>query len=117
MGDRQVLFRERPISADSANRIGILLDSVDRILKREQEEAQAKADRNGERICAFPGLPEDLRWRVMVLGASVEDCNFWVRREDQDGGQWHLVTEIETGVTVGGVTEREALDNYFKGEF
>jgi hypothetical protein len=91
--NRHVLFQERPISADSANRIGILLDSIDRILKREQEEAQAKANREGERIAAFPGLPPELRWRVMVLGASVEDLNFWIRRDDQDGGQWYTLTE------------------------
>jgi hypothetical protein len=112
--NRHVLFQERPISADSANRIGILLDSIDRILKREQEEAQAKANREGERIAAFPGLPPELRWRVMVLGASVEDLNFWIRRDDQDGGRWYTLTEIETGCSVGGVDAREACENYFR---
>jgi len=106
-------MQERPISDDATYKIGVLLDSIERVLKKEQEQAQATADAKGERIIAFPGLPADLRWRVMVLGASVEDNNFWVRREDVDGARNYKLTEIETGVEVDGVEAREACENYF----
>lgn len=115
MADRHVLMQERPISDDAANRIGMLLDSIERILEREQKEAQRIADRDGEVIAAFPGLPPELRWRVMVLGSSVEDINLWIRRDDQDGGQWYTLTEIETGCDAGGVEPLEACERYFRG--
>lgn len=120
MPDRHYVMQEREISADAANRIGLLLDSIERILKREQEAAQAKVDRDderttrGERVAAFPALPPELRWRVMVLGCSVEDMNFWVRRDpDEPGCEWYVATEIETGCDANGVSPRDALDNYF----
>jgi hypothetical protein len=117
MPDRMVVFQERDISADAANRIGILLDSIDRILAKERDRIKAEATaKERDQHAFFAGLPEGLRWRIMVLGCSVEDMNFWVRRKDEDGGRWHLCTEIETGMTVGGVDAREAVDNYFKGD-
>ena len=122
MSDHIATMYEREISADAANRIGILLDPIDRILKREVEAAQAKIDRDDERdqrgyrVIAFPGLPSELRWRVMVLGSSVQDMNFWVRRDPAEPGcQWYIATEIETGTDAHGVSAREALDNYFSG--
>jgi hypothetical protein len=120
MSDR--IMQEREISADAANRIGILLDSIERVLTREQEAAQARVDHaderdsQGYRIMAFPGLPSALRWRVMVLGSSVEDMNFWVRHDpDEPDVKWFIATEIETGTHAHGVSAREALDNYFSG--
>lgn len=110
------LMQERAISDDAARRVGVLLDSIERILATEQQAAQREADRKGERAAAFPGLPPELRWRAMVLGSSVEDINFWIRRDDQDGGQWYTLTEIETGVTVGGVEPREACERYFSDD-
>lgn len=111
---------ERQISADAANKIGMLLDSIEGILQREQEASRAKADRvagdrdAGDRVAVFAGLPSELRWRVMVLGCSVEDMNFWVRRDpDSPGVEWFIATEIETGGETNGVTAREAMNNYF----
>jgi hypothetical protein len=108
--------QERSISAEAAKRIGILLDSITRILEREQEDAQREANKANEGIAVFPRLPPDLRWRVMVLGSSVEDLNFWIRRDDQDGGRWYTLTEVESGYEVGGVDAREACENYFKND-
>lgn len=121
MSDSHYIMQEREIGVDAANRIGILLDSIERILKREQETAQAKSDYAGERttsgdhVAVFAGLPDVLRWRVMVLGCSVEDMNFWVRRDPAESSsvEWFIATEIETGCEANGVTPREALDNYF----
>lgn len=117
MADRVIAFQEREINADATNRIGILLDSIDRILAREEKRITEEATpEERQRHHFFSGLPEALRWRFMVHGCSVRDMNFWVRREDQDGGRWYLCTEIETGMTVGGVDAREAVDNYFKAD-
>jgi hypothetical protein len=115
MSDRHLLLKETEISEDAANRIGILLDSIDRIMAREREEAQTKAEREDRPIVAMPGLPHDLRWRVLVLGCSVEDMNFWVRHDPETPAdqEWYVATEIETGCDVYGVSARDALDRYF----
>lgn len=121
MSDRMYVMQEREITADAASCIRMLLDSIDGVLKREQEAAQATADRNdertpnGDRVMAFAGLPEELRWRVMVLGCSVEDLNFWVRHDPETPAdqQWYVATEIETGCDAYGISPRDALDNYF----
>jgi hypothetical protein len=100
---------ERPISVAAAAEVRRHLDAIAAVIARD---AAAFPEEPGRVV--FPGLPEDLRWRVMVLGASVEDMNFWVRRRDEDGARWYVATEIETGVEVGGVSERDALENYFR---
>lgn len=111
-------FQQRPISEGAAVSIATLLNSVDEILASEVSRIKAQATpEERERHAFFPGLPEELRWRVMVLGSSVEDLNFWVRKSDEDpGGRWYVCTEIETGTDAGGVDAREAIDNYFKNE-
>lgn len=115
MPDRHVTLKAPEISPDAANRIGILLDSIDRIMDREQEAMQLEADRKNEPIMCLPALPDALRWRVMVLGCTVEDMNFWVRRDPAEPNvEWYIATEIETGCDVHGVSAREALNNYFK---
>ena len=110
-----VIAQERQISDDAASRIGILIDSIERILGREQQRIQGELEKEEpNRFWAFAGLPPELRWRVMVLGCSVTDINLWIRRDDQDGGQWYELTEIETGVSVGAVEPREACERYFR---
>jgi hypothetical protein len=113
MGDEVRYMHERPIAAAAAGEIQSLLDTIDTILSTEQQRMQDQADAAGEQIAVFPGLPEDLRWRVMVLGCSVEDLNLWIRRDDQDGGRWYTLTEIETGTSIGGVEPREACECFF----
>jgi hypothetical protein len=105
---------ERPISDDATYRIGVLLDSIERVLKREQEDADAAAKRKGEEVVVFPKLTPEQRMRFMEIGCSVEDLNFWIRREDQDGGRWHILQEIETGYEVGAVDARDCCEQYFK---
>lgn len=123
-------MRDGQISSDSASRVGMLLDAIDRVMEREAKRLQADAERQLEDgtldpptpsgscgVAVHPQLPDELRWRVMVLGSSVEDINFWIRRDDQDGGQWYTLTEIETGTEVGGVEPREACENYFRTDW
>lgn len=121
MPDLHYVFQEREISPEAASHIGSLVDSITAILKSEQEVAQAKADDldertdRGDRVAVFAGLPEDLRWRVMVLGCSVEDYNFWVRHDPETppDQEWYIATEIESGGDAYGVSARDALENYF----
>lgn len=95
---------DRQISADAANEIGMLLDSVEHILAHEQET------QHSDRV----DLPPELRWRVMVLGCSVDDMNVWIRRDPGlTGIEWFIATEIRTGCDANGATAREAMNNHF----
>lgn len=52
-------------------------------------------------------LPEALRRRVMVLGCSTRDINFWIRRDDPvDDGQTYKLTEGQASAQdTGGATD------------
>jgi hypothetical protein len=66
-------------------------------------------------------LPEDVRYKLLVLACSLRDFTFWVRRRPQEddagelpGDQMYCAQEIESGGEQWGVTPREALDRHFR---
>lgn len=58
-------------------------------------------------------MSDEQRWRAHVAACSVTDMTFWVRKDGDHPG-YYEATEVETGVSAWGVTEREAMDNYFR---
>ena len=102
--------KRRVISDDAAHRIGVYLDTIERIVREEENQ---RTD-HGPPL----DLPESLRKRMMGLGSSVHDLNFWIRRVDDDdlGGQRYVLSEIESGLDLEGVEPRELCDDYFRAD-
>lgn len=68
-------------------------------------------------------LPDDIRSKLLTLGASISDYVFWVRRRPQEddlgdapGDQMYWAEEMEAGTGAWGVTCREALDHYLSDD-
>lgn len=110
------VFQSELISEEAAKVIEEHVQCIEGIMRKEAERLQHELDPERAKHVYFAGLPDELRWRIMVLGCSAEDYNLWIRRNDQDGGQWYELTEVETGCGVGGVTPREACENYFRDD-
>ncbi len=73
-----------------------------------------------EHEARYSEFSDDDRWRLMVLGCSINDINLWVRRtpdpsDDDLAGLRFVATEIETGCTAYGETAALAISNYFLG--
>jgi hypothetical protein len=66
-------------------------------------------------------LPEDIRSKLLRLGASIGDYVLWVRERPQPDdispeAQMYWAEEMEAGTGAWGVTAREALDHYFSDD-
>lgn len=68
-------------------------------------------------------LPDDVRSKLLTLGASISDHTFWVRRKaqpddlsDSPESQMYWAQEMEAGTGAWGVTVREALDHYLSDD-
>lgn len=65
-------------------------------------------------------LPDDVRDKLLSMGASMNDFVFWVRQRAQadDIGESRMfwAQEVEAGTGAWGVTAREALDRYFRAD-
>lgn len=108
MADTVVTGHEVEVSETAADEVRRLLDAIEVVEKREVEGFNEPG--------AFAGWPEDVRWRLLVLAASVEDYLLHIKRADQDGGEWYELVEVESTSGAGGVTPREACENYFRAD-
>lgn len=105
---------ERQISDVATKQVKMLLSSLERIMKMECERLQAEDDNNeDDKHVVFVQLPEELRWRVMVLGSSINDINLWIRRIEE-GKEFYQFVEIETGTSENGTSPLECCELYFK---
>lgn len=68
-------------------------------------------------------LPDDIRSRLLILGASISDYVFWVRQrsqpddiDDTPESQMYWAEEMEAGTGAWGISAREALDRYLSDD-
>lgn len=71
-------------------------------------------------------IPEDLRYKLMVLASSTKDYLFWLHTVDSEeisdeeirkaGGTWWEVLEVESGVAEYGLEEKDAVDKLFRAD-